>query len=344
MASKSVYQEYDTDALNHFGLASDPIYGVLAGSNIESVLVTQDNTTYGKIEDILKSSKETDASFRNKKKAFVMPGADVSLDKIKSALKEHKITVTNDYTKADLIITSNNITRKCKHGENIPTSKMLIKLVNYELVSDGASQHRSFVDSLIDEYEGNVILTEKITEHTKYYYHTTVDSLYDNWIITGLALNIAYLIDTGSASTIDCETILHASSSQIDLTEELLSQLTAMLHGSKEEKEMAASIVPNLNPFKNYHLLWQFSQKNTHLSYDFNRNKNMQYWINQVNFSDLYYRTAEQMILWLEENELLDRISFKYLEPIVRKDISIHNRDLYVFKVSVKKEYQKYLK
>ena len=56
------------------------------------------------------------------------------------------------------------------------------------------------------------------------------------------------------------------------------------------------------------------------------------------------YRSAQEMILWLEENELLDTISFKYLEPIVRKDINIYNRDLYVFKVSVKKEYQKYLK
>ncbi|MCH9716563.1 MAG: hypothetical protein K0U52_05685 [Gammaproteobacteria bacterium] len=344
MASKSVYQEYDTDALNHFGLASDPIYGILAGSNMESVLVTQDNTTYGKIEDILKSSKETDTSFRNKKKAFVMPGADVSLDKIKAALKEHKITVTNDYTKADLIITNKNIATKCNHGENIPTTKMLIKLLNYELVKDGALQNRSFVDDLIDEYKGNVILSEKITEHTQYYYYTTVDSLYDNWIITGLALNIAYLIDTGVAGTVDCETILHASSSQMDLTEELLSQLTAMLNGSKDEKEMAASIIPNLNPFKNYHLLWQFAQKNSSLTYKFNRNKNLQYWMDQVDFPSLYYRSAQEMILWLEENELLDGIYFKYLEPLVRKEISISNRDLYVFKVSVKKEYQKYLK
>ena len=50
------------------------------------------------------------------------------------------------------------------------------------------------------------------------------------------------------------------------------------------------------------------------------------------------------MILWLEENDLLNRESFKYLEPIVRSEIRIQNRDLYTFKVSVKKEYKKYLK
>ena len=50
------------------------------------------------------------------------------------------------------------------------------------------------------------------------------------------------------------------------------------------------------------------------------------------------------MILWLESKGKLDTVSFRYLEPIVRKEISIHNRDLYTFKVAVKKEYQKYLK
>ena len=46
----------------------------------------------------------------------------------------------------------------------------------------------------------------------------------------------------------------------------------------------------------------------------------------------------------LEKEERLTNESFRYLEKIVRKDISIHNRELYVFKVSVKQEYKKYLK
>jgi hypothetical protein len=45
MANKSVYQEFDTNALNYFDLASAPIYGVVAGSGIEDVVCTQDQTT-----------------------------------------------------------------------------------------------------------------------------------------------------------------------------------------------------------------------------------------------------------------------------------------------------------
>ena len=46
----------------------------------------------------------------------------------------------------------------------------------------------------------------------------------------------------------------------------------------------------------------------------------------------------------LEREEKLTNESFRYLEKIVRTEISIHNRELYVFKVSVKPEYKKYLK
>jgi len=50
------------------------------------------------------------------------------------------------------------------------------------------------------------------------------------------------------------------------------------------------------------------------------------------------------MILWLEDRDLLCKTAFRYLEPIVRSEISIQNRDLYTFRVAVKKEYQQYLK
>ena len=49
-------------------------------------------------------------------------------------------------------------------------------------------------------------------------------------------------------------------------------------------------------------------------------------------------------IKYLEEEECLDTESFRYLEPIVRKEIVISNRELYTFKVQVKEEYRKYLK
>ena len=60
--------------------------------------------------------------------------------------------------------------------------------------------------------------------------------------------------------------------------------------------------------------------------------------------SEFAYRSAEDMILWLDENDYLDQETFRYLEPIVRREIRIDNRSLYVFKIQVKPEYRHYLK
>ena len=54
--------------------------------------------------------------------------------------------------------------------------------------------------------------------------------------------------------------------------------------------------------------------------------------------------SAQDVVLDLEEKGKLDGESFRFLEKIIRQEISIHNRELYTFKVSVKKEYKKYLK
>ena len=78
--------------------------------------------------------------------------------------------------------------------------------------------------------------------------------------------------------------------------------------------------------------------------YGFNRDKDVQYWLEQSGLSRLYHQDAEGLILEMEKDEILDKESFRYLEKIVRKEISIDNRKLYTFKVSVKQEYKQYLK
>jgi len=110
MASKTVYQNYNEDALKHFSLENQPKYGLVTSDKVEDVLITQDQTTFEKIHDLF----EYNTSYPNKsvskilsgyKKVFVLPRCPVSLDRIKASCREHNITVTNDYTKADCVIT-----------------------------------------------------------------------------------------------------------------------------------------------------------------------------------------------------------------------------------------------
>lgn len=340
MASKSVYQSYDATALNHFGLDSSPFYGVLSSNVVEDVLVTQDETTFDKVRNILTTSTEDSTTFKTKKKAFVLPKCNVSLDRIKFALKEHGITMTNDYELADLIITHDDIYERFENGENIKSSIMMVKLWNYQTLN-----HTSGTLPAIDNYKGDVIYDDTMYNKVKHYNCTNGDSLYDEWLIQGMAINLAYKIDVGLVGTIDSDTLIYESSNKQVLDETLLEDIQKYLKSyNDEDKAIAAKVIPTIDYLKNYHLLWQFAQEVESYMHRYNREKDVQYWLEKSNFNKFARKSAHDMILWLEKNDKLDSISFKYLEPLVRKEISIHNRELYVFKVHVKPEYLKYLK
>ena len=347
MANKSVYQDFDTDALTYFGLEQDTIYGVLSGSGeVNKVLCTQDQTTYDKINTILTVPTEDDQTFRTKKKAFILPKCNVSQDRLKAALKEHGITVTNDYELADLIIGHEDIsTHRLENADNIPSTVMMNKLWNYETTKGRASATHS-KEVAIYNSGLEVILTPKLTESVRYYDLDIETSLYDEWMISGMAINLAHIIDTTDVSVIDPETVLHASANKMILDEQLLADLKVQLDSSRynEDRILALKIIPTICYKTNYHLLWQFAQDCSMITYADNRDKDLQYWIDASEFTKLERRSAQDMILWLDSKDKLDTVSFRYLEPIVRREISIHNRDLYTFKVAVKKEYQKYLK
>lgn len=340
MASKSVYQSYDTTALNHFGLDSAPYYGMLSSNVIEEVLLTQDETTFLKIRDILTYSTEDSTTFKTKKKAFVLPKCNISLDRIKSALKEHGISVTNDYELADLIITHDDIYERFENGENIKSTILIAKLWNYQTLKETNGSLLA-----LDNYHGDVIYDSNISSKVRYYNCTTGESLFDEWMVTGMAVNLAHKIDGGLVGTIDADTVIYESANKQVLDETLLEDIQKYLSSySDEDRAIAAKVIPTIDYQQNYHLLWQFAQDAEYSMRNFNRDKDVQYWLEQSNFNKFYRKSAHDMILWLEVNEKLNSTNFKYLEPIVRQEIHISNRDLYVFKVQVKPEYLKYIK
>lgn len=346
MANKSVYQDYNADALAHFGLESDTINGILSSSGeISKVLCTKDQTTYNKIHSILTVPTEDDQTFRTKKKAFILPKCSVSQDRLKAALKEHGITVTNNYELADLVIGHDEITPydKISNGDNIPSTLMMAKLWNYE-TTDGRETATHPMEIAIYNSGIPTLITSRLTDKVRYYDLDIESSVYDVWMITGMALNLAHLIDTTDLSVVDPETVLYSSASKMILDEQLLSDLKAQLLSNHDDKHMALKIIPTIDYKNNYHLLWQFAQDCSSITYADARDKDLKYWIDASNFGSFNRKSAQDMILWLEENDKLCRTTFRYLEPIVRREISIHNRDLYTFQVAVKKEYQKYLK
>ena len=123
----------------------------------------------------------------------------------------------------------------------------------------------------------------------------------------------------------------------------LCEQIINMWNAGSDDREMAKSILPTLKCDKSHHLLWHLTQKLGSIHHN-HHTKDLNYWFEKSQWQHYYNRDAQDMVLWLEQQELLNTKNFRYLEPIIRRDIRIENRDLYVFQVAVKKQYRKYLK
>ena len=341
MANKNVYQNYNNDALEHFGLDSDPFYGVITSSQVDDVLITQNEKVFSQVKDLLTNETIGGTGIKNYKRAFILPGCSVTQDRLKAACKEHKVTITNDYEKADFIISHDDFYEKFRNGNRIKTSTLMYKLWNYE-----AFKSQDIPGSgIIQSHHYPVIWDEKFNDRGIPSYHCINSiTLMDEWAITGLALNLAYLVETNELEVISEEAVLHASANQIDLTEDLLKELNTWVSSYDEENiAVAAKILPTVDYSKKPHLMWELAQNMYSYTHKFNRDKDVKYWLEKSNLCDLYHMSAEDMIMHLEQDDKLNGESFRYLERIVRRDISIHNRELYVFKVSVKPEYKKYL-
>jgi hypothetical protein len=335
--AKYIFKTVSQDVLDAYDIAdTSKIHLVSAYGGYQPVYLLQNPTLRAELHYKITKPVSDTLTGKGYKKAFVVPNCPMPMDRLKSCLKEHKITVTTDLDVADVIITHDKIEDNFENGNNISTKVLLAKLWNYYAVH---TSHTNLEESLLYQYDKD---SDKFGQH----WHLDdddKDSIYDMDYITGLALELAFKIDAGM-DTVSVSVAMNESATKQVLTQEMLSMLMAQLDGSDEDKELAYKILPTIDHKTNYHLLWKLAQTHGYdLSYT-SRNKDLQYWYNKSDMETFYDFSAEQMIIWLQEKNLLNSINFRYLEPICREQITIQNRDLYVFNVKVKPEYQKFLK
>ena len=336
------------EQLEDFGLEGQPVYQVALSRqswDMGQAIFSDMNNTYKVMRDMFNTEIDI-VDLSQYKKAFIIPGCPVSLPRLKEALREHKITVTNDVDKADFFVTHDEWSKYHSDGESIRTNTMMFKAMNYEAMDISVS-----VDLADRHSEKNVDPTIQIVFDDKMcetYSRNSLDydvDLYEKWVITPLAIQIAYRIRHEQTPVIYAETCLNESANKTVLDQQLMDDLIRMIkHGSAEEKELVKKMIPAIDYRKNKHLIWKLATEVNGYMYQFNRDKDLQYWADKSKFNSYGRKDAEDMIKTLEVEECLDGESFRYLEPIVRKEISINNRELYTFKVQVKEEYRKYLK
>ena len=340
MASKNVHDGSITaETLDYLGFTDIVTVGFVT-SEVVDVYLSESKTQWDVVTDLLKT--ETTSDLSTVKRAFVLPMHNVSTDRLKASLKEHKISITNDYEKADFIVPHTNFYETYGNIESIPQTKMMFKMSNGYFCND----HRPLVT---DYYEktGNDVILEKRSQDAHHQYNMNYESApFDSFIFSKMSLEIASLVQNGEMQVIGTDTILNQSANRIPITEQLMEDIKKMIDGydpSDEDIEMAGKILPTIDPTGEPFMLYSYADMLQSNCYKFNRNKDVQYWLDKYNINRLSRLNAEEAIKHFEEIGELDSRCFKSLEVQCREQIQIHNRELYTFKVQVKPEYRKYM-
>ena len=343
MASKNINAGQIPDqALLDLGFEdAEEIGMVMNNLDVETLTISESSAQYDKIRDLL--STETTNDLTTVKRAFILPMHNVSTDRLKAALKEHKIGISNDYEKADFIIPHTNFYDNYSSIENIPQTKLMFKIHNGYFCND----HRQAVQDYHETY-GNNVLLDKRSLGDKGQWNMDYDSLpYDSFIFSNMSIVLADLVDKGELQVIETDTILNQSANRVPMTEELMEDLKKMIgsyDASDEELAMAGKIIPTIDPTGEPYLLYKYSKDFLgSIDYKYNRNKDVLYWLDKHEIHLLARKNAEQAIKYFEEKDILDSRCFRALEVECRQEIQISNRELYTFKVQVKPEYRKYM-
>jgi len=343
MAGKNIHkQEFSDQVLPDLGFDEAVSVGlVMKNLDVEEIYLSESLSQYDKVKDLLET--ETTSDLTQVKRAFVLPMHNVSTDRLKAALKEHKIGITNDYEKADFIIPHTNFYDHYQSVDNIPQTKLMFKLCNGYYSND----HRSLAIDYHEKTGQNVILDKNSLGDSYQHNIDYVSAPYDSYCFSRMALILADLVDKGELDVIETDTILNQSANRVPMTRELMEDIKKMVDGyhvSDEEIEMAGKIIPTIDPTGEPYLLYKYSEEFLdNISYKYNRNKDVLYWMEKWNVYNLSRLNAEQAIKHFEDRGMLDSRCFRALEVKCRQEIQIHNRELYTFKVQVKPEYRKYM-
>ena len=160
MASKNVHDgEFPDQAVIDLGFEDGEQVGLVC-TDVETIYLSESVSMYNKIENLL--STETTSDLTTVKRAFILPMHNVSTERLKASLKEHKISITNDYEKADFIIPHTNFYQEFSQVSNIPQSKLIFKLSNGYF----AHLHRTLTHDYHDDTTNNVLLDKRsLGEH-----------------------------------------------------------------------------------------------------------------------------------------------------------------------------------
>lgn len=335
MGQKTVHLGIDPGTVSSLGITDGFKIGFkIDSTKEETVYLTECESSYNKIRDLLTTGIDDISKLSSYKKAYVLPLCNVTNARLKATLKQHGISMTTDLDKADFIIGHDNIYDIYNGmGYSTPVNKLMYFIYNGYKIPGQKNEYA---------------LMENRTTIGQHVWRMDYDSLpHDSYILTGLALEVARRVQDGELDVVNIDDVMLTSANKTPLTEDTLAMLISSVNSySDEDVKIAAKILPTVDHTQNRGLFFKLCREVGHtiLYNKFNRDKDVQYWAESTDMDRLSSLTAEDAIKYFEEEGVLDSETFKMLEPECRKEIAIYNRDLYTFTVQLKPEYRKYFK
>lgn len=350
--SKEIHKDVRSmqSIIDSLGITTTDINGMICSGDctkLSTVLVTQDKTKYEEHKDIIEGDHDLPIHTYKGKKAFIMTGSTVSADKMKIELKEHGMTITSNPQLADVFVSNYNSVYYAD-DQSLSLQSYMFYICNGYSVTEFEDNRRGEV---INKWMARQKIKHVLWDNNRadmlnsHIGSCEYDSLpYDTYVYTGISLEILDRIYNHGATVISERRVMEESPNQQVLTSDLLNTIKSMYDAGGDDRALLEKLLPTIRTDVNRHLLWKLAGMVSR--YHFNsRSKDLDYWWNKSKLEWMGRQTAERFLLSEHEDDKLTNEGFKYLEPIVRQEISISNRELYVFKVQVKPELaNKYLK
>lgn len=315
---KNSFQTLAQEILDHWASSlTDPI-DIVVNDTVE--------TGYGiarKDYQAMKDSMTTDtiSTFKSGNKVFFMPACPVTQNRLKNLCKNNGLVISNDASGADIIIHNDKAFLTVSHSpENISTHHIAFENV-YELVASD-----------------NVVYDRPRLKKPDTWRSESITSPFKN-IASPLFMLLAYEVQVNGKQVMSIDSFVNQASQNVTqpITSDMVETFSQMIKSyDSDNNKLAAELLLNIDYNQNKHLLWELVEKCGigRIAYLDNRNKDYKTWFRDSKLEE-YDCSAERMIKLLFNLNELTAEAFEHLEKYARKEISIHNRDMYVFEVKL---------
>lgn len=330
--SKAVYQEVSENIIDNFKVGAR--LSALTSNKKNGEIYSFDHGEFNRIAELLSPNQKFKKS-STKRKAFVLPDVKYTVARIREYAKNVNLSIVNDLNEADVIISHNDVKKEFSYHDTISPKSLAF---HYQGVVYINSEETETALCKFDHPKA-INISYQLNRWQSWRAKSSSDQFY---LCTPLALMIAYQVEQHNVPVYNIEDIVKEQEG-IDIDKDLIDMLYSQCNSTDDDFKMAQKIIPTIDVSKKPYLIWHLVQKLTPYYYKLSKSKDVQAWMSKHDWDSLSGYNAEQFCKYLINKDEMTKEAFAELEPIMRREIVIYNRDFYKFQVSIKDEYKKYL-